>query len=257
MLQRFRKAGLLGPLVMTMIGVAIMVGLGTWQLQRKAWKEDLIRTIEARIHEAPRLIEGTRAALDKVAADEYLPVAIRGRFLHDKERHVFGVEDAKAGGEAGAAQEGGLGWYVFTPFETPQGVVLFVNRGFVPERLKDPALRSEGLLQGEVTVEGLVRHRPQKGTFEQEGDASRNTYFWRDIEGMARDLGVPAERAELGFYVDARAQPPNPGGWPRGGTTRLDIPNRHLEYVLTWFGLALTLVVVFWAFALSRLRAAR
>ncbi len=83
----------------------------------------------------PRPVDGTRAALDAIASDEYLPVAIKGRFLNDKERHVFGVEEAKAAGSA-PAREGGPGWYVFTPFETAEGVVLFVNRGFVPNAQK-------------------------------------------------------------------------------------------------------------------------
>lgn len=255
MLERLKSARLLWPLIMTVIGASIMVGLGTWQLQRKAWKEELIRLIEARIHAAPRAVEGTRAGLEAVAADEYLPATLKGRFLHDKERHVFAVEDSKAAAGTAPAQDGGLGWYVFTPFETTEGTVLFVNRGFVPDARKDAAARAEGQLQGTVTVTGLVRHRPEKGTFEQAGDGARNTYYWRDLQSMARDVGLPAEKAELGFYVDALREPQNPGGWPRGGTTRLDIPNRHLEYVLTWYGLALTLIAVFAAFAWPRLRA--
>ena len=229
-------------------------GSGREQWSRKTWKEDLIRTIEARIHAAPLDVAGSREALDAIASDEYLPVRLKGRFLHDKERHVFAVEEAKGGRDP--KDQGGLGWYVFTPLETAEGVSVLVNRGFVPDALKQPATRAEGQLSGEVEVVGLVRHAPEKGTFEQPGDAARNTYFWRDLKGMAQDAGLEPKAVEINLYVDALAEPKPPGGWPRGGTTRLDIPNRHLEYVLTWYGLAFALLAVFAVFAKARLNAA-
>jgi surfeit locus 1 family protein len=56
------------------------------------------------------------------------------------------------------------------------------------------------------------------------------------------------------FIVDAELDPGLPGGFPKGGVTRLELPNRHLEYALTWYGLAAALVAVFAAFAVTRWR---
>jgi surfeit locus 1 family protein len=102
-----------------------------------------------------------------------------------------------------------------------------------------------------------VRKPGVRGWFEPDADQARNVWYWRDLQGMTALLGSAEDRARvLPFFVDATAEPANPGGWPKGGVTRLDIPNRHLEYALTWFGLAATLLAVFAAFAWTRLHAA-
>jgi surfeit locus 1 family protein len=100
--------------------------------------------------------------------------------------------------------------------------------------------------------------------FVAENDPARNVWFWPDLAAMTASAfpGGPQKAAEgpqkpvsLAFAIDADAKPEPPGGLPRGGVTRLDLPNRHLEYALTWYGLAATLVGVYLAFAVSRLRA--
>ena len=83
----------------------------------------------------------------------------------------------------------------------------------------------------------------------------------RELNKTHAMAGMRARLARAGLpeavpvFVDAEARPANPGGWPRGGTTVLKLPNRHLEYAVTWFGLAATLIGVFGAFAVARLRA--
>ncbi|MCK9910167.1 hypothetical protein MXD81_13565, partial [Microbacteriaceae bacterium K1510] len=85
-------------------------------------------------------------------------------------------------------------------------------------------------------------------------DAGRNIWYWRDIDAMASVAAGPDAARVRRFIVDAEAEPAPPGGWPRGGVTRLTLPNRHLEYALTWYGLAAALVAVFIAFAVTRWR---
>lgn len=235
--------GLIGPAVFMLVVLPILVGLGIWQLQRLAWKESLIASINEGLHQAAAPLEEPADAWKGLAGKEYWPVSVRGRFRHADERRMFASE----GGEAG--------WHIYTPLETDGGHILFVNRGFVPDQLKDPASRADGEIAGPVTVRGLVRKPGVRGWFEPDADQARNVWYWRDLAGMAASLGSEADRARvLPFFVDAAAEPANPAGWPRGGVTRLDIPNRHLEYALTWFGLAGTLVAVFAAFAWTRLR---
>jgi surfeit locus 1 family protein len=235
--------GLVGPAVATLLALAFLIGLGTWQLQRLAWKEDLIASIQKSLDAAPVPLETPVNAWKALGFTEYQPVTVAGRFRHGEERHVFAIADGEPG------------WYVVTPLETEGGHIVFVNRGFVPDALKDPKTRAQGQVEGVVTVTGLVRHAGTKGTFDQDPDLARNIWYWRDLGAMASSVGLAAEPDKIiPYFVEAKAEPANPGGWPKGGVTRVDLPNRHLEYALTWFGLAATLAAVFAAFAWSRLR---
>ena len=240
-----RLRGLLWPTALTLAMLPILVGLGVWQLQRLAWKESLIASIAEGLARAPAPLEQPPEAWKELGGKEYWPVSVVGRFRHADERRLFATQGSE------------MGWHIYTPLETQGGKILFVNRGFVPDALKDPESRKAGEIEGEVTVRGLVRKPGVRGWFEPDADPVRNVWFWRDLAGMSAALGSEQDRSRvLPFFVDASAEPANPGGWPKGGVTRLDIPNRHLEYALTWFGLAGTLLAVFAAFAWTRLRAA-
>lgn len=214
-------------------GFAMLAALGTWQLQRLAWKEGLIARVEARAHADPvRLEEALRRAED-TGDIEYLRVRATGRFLNGKERHLYTVV------------EGRPGWRIVTPLTTAKGVIVMVDRGFVPDGLKEPSKRSEGLIEGETTVTGLARASGKANAFTPESDLTRNRWFWRDLDGMAASVLNSDQRARLApFFIEAEASDVA-GGWPRGGVTRVSFPNRHLEYAVTWFGLALALVVVY------------
>lgn len=234
---------LVWPGVATLAALPLLLWLGFWQLERLAWKEGLIAAIAEGVGREPVPLEQPADAWAALQGKDYWTVSVTGRFRHGEERRLFATD--------GPA----MGWHIYTPLETEGGRILFVNRGFVPEALKDPASRAAGQVEGPVTVRGLVRKPGVKGWFEPDADRVRNVWYWRDLTGMAASLGGEGDAARvLPFFVDATAEPANPGGWPKGGVTRLEIPNRHLEYALTWFGLAGTLVAVFAAFAWSRLR---
>jgi len=229
--------------LMVLPALALLIGLGVWQLHRLAWKEALLASIAAEIHRPPAPLETPPEAWRTLGTEEYRPVSVSGRFHNRDERYLLAVEDGEAG------------WHVYTPLETEGGRLVFVNRGFVPDALKDPATRTAGELEGPVTVTGLVRAPGVQGTFEPDADPVRNIWYWRDLKGMTASLPSEADRSRvLAFFIDAAAEPANPGGWPKGGVTRIDIPNRHLEYALTWFGLAAALALVFALFAWGRLR---
>lgn len=247
-----RWRDLVVPAVATLIAFAVLVSLGTWQLQRKAWKDGIIARIEARAHGEPGAL-APEASWPQWRAedDEFRRVAMTGRFLADKEAPVHGLMS----GQRGAPLQG---YYLFTPLERPDGSIVIVNRGFVPTELRDPARRPDGPASGgpapgEVTVTGLVRAPERRTWFVPENDPSRNEWFVRDVAEIARARGL--ERVAP-FIVDADAAP-NPGGWPKGGQTLLALPNAHLQYALTWFGLALTLVGVAGAWAWGRIKGRR
>lgn len=236
--------GLLAPGLAFLVALALLVALGTWQLQRRTWKADLIQRIEAGLRAEPgEVMPEARWPDWRGAEDEFRRVRLSGRFLHDREALVHGLRSE-------GPRATSLGYYVFTPLERQDGSVVFVNRGFVPAGLKDPARRLEGQVPGRATVTGLVRAPEAESLFVPANEPAKDEWFTRDAAAMARARGL--SRAAP-FYVEADTTP-NPGGWPKGGGVRVDLPNNHLQYALTWFGLALTLVGVFAGFAWQRAR---
>ncbi len=242
MLSRLREAGLLWPAVMSLAALPLLIGLGVWQLDRLAWKEALIARIAERTSAVPVQLAAFEAADRDAGGAEYLHVRARGRFLHDKALYMYAPDP-----------DLGPGFHVYVPLQLQGGKVLLVNRGFVPETLRDPKSRSPGLVEGDVEVTGLLRAAGKKGSFTPDNDVARNQWYWRDIEGMLRAAFWGSVPEHVSYVLDADEAPTNPGGWPKGGTTLVKLPNRHLEYALTWFGLAATLVVVFLAYAWGRL----
>ena len=212
---------------------AILVMLGTWQVQRMHWKEGLLATIEARVHAEPRALDTVLASGSAVADLEYTPVVLRGEFLHSAERHFF------------ATWNGASGFFVYTPLARPQGDYVFVNRGFVPYDLKDPARRPRSLVEGPVELTGLLRAPlvEKPSSILPDNDPAKNLFYWKDIRDMTASAGLPVDASVVGVFVDAD-DAPNEGGLPIGGVTIIDLPNNHFQYVVTWYGLAAALVAV-------------
>ncbi len=242
-LQRGRS--LILPGLVTLIALAILIGLGTWQLQRKAWKEDLVSQIETRAFGEPgAIVPETEWPHWRADQDEFRKVRVTGTFLHEFEVPVYGLA---RGERQGAPIQG---YYLITPLKLASGAIVMVNRGFVPTDLRDPARRPESQPAGEVTVTGLVRAPEVRNPFTPNDDPARNQWFSRDPQAIAAAHNL---QQVAPFLIDADASP-NPGGWPRGGQTPLTLPNNHLQYAITWYGIALTLIGVFAAFAWRRLR---
>jgi len=239
MLVRLNRTFLLWPTVLTLAGVALLAGLGTWQLQRRQWKEALIVKIAERIGAPPLPLAEAEARWGKGEDIEYLHVVALGRFRHDSERYLY-----SPGAE-------GLGWQVYTPLDLGAGRLLWVNRGVVPDARKAPATRAEGLQTGEVVVVGLLRPPARPHAFAPRNDVAHNLWYWPDVEALGASLGPDARTLPFTLEIDRRPEPP--GGLPRGGVTRVELPNHHLQYALTWYGLALVLISVYFAFAITRL----
>ena len=229
-----------------LVGIVILLGLGSWQVERMQWKQAMLERIDARIHAEPIDLEALRARFADTGDVDYTPVTVTGRFLHEGERFML------------TTFEGKPGWNVFTPLLTDADAVVFVNRGYVPYERRDPASRAEGQSEGVVSVTGLARDAPREtpGYFVPDNEPGNDTFFWRDIDAMAEGLTLDAGVAVLPFFVDAgRAETPD--GGPIGGTTVIDIPNNHLQYAITWYGLALVLIVMTGMLIVGDRRAAR
>ena len=243
MLGKLRDAKLVWPTLATLIALAVLLQLGTWQLERKRWKEDLQAKIAARVAAEPVSISAITLTVRDQTDFEYLHVFATGRFHHDKERHLY------------APAPSGLAWHIYTPLETHPGLIVWVNRGMVPDANKSPETRSAGQVTGTVKVRGIARFARSKALFAAENNPGRNLWYWPDQAAMTASAFPSGTVKAMGVFVEADAQPLPPGGLPKGGVTRLTLSNRHLEYAVTWYGLALTLVGVYLAFAITRLRA--
>ena len=125
-----------------------------------------------------------------------------------------------------------------------------VNRGFVPEDRKDAASRAAGQITGPVEIVGVLRWPEARTWFSAADDPVHNLWFVRDPHAMAAAKGIGAVAP---FYVEQESPVP-PGGWPQPGKLVVNLPNNHLQYVVTWYGLALVLVVVFVVWARSSFR---
>lgn len=224
------------------LGVAVLGGLGTWQVKRMIWKESLIESVEDRIKLLPvNLLELLDSGTAK-SEMEYTPVTITGNFDHSKEVYFYSTN-----------KKGAVGWNVHTPMILDNGKVLVVNRGFVPYDLKNPAQREEGQVTSNQLVTGLVRIplKEKPNSFVPDNALEKREFYWRDLEEMANLMRNEENQEFLGVIVDTDATG-NPGGWPHGGTTIVSFPNNHLQYAITWYGLALALLGVGGFFLYSR-----
>jgi surfeit locus 1 family protein len=230
--------------VASLAGIAVLCTLGAWQLERLAWKEGLIASIEARRHAEPLPLAAIEQRFAETADIEYVPVRAEGRFLHEGARYFLTTFDGNAG------------WNLYEPLQLADGRLLYVNRGFVPYALKDPATREEKA-NGAVVVTGLARNpvseRPPSAP---DNDPVQNVFFWRNLPDMTAGLALPEGARFLPFFLDAGPSP-RADGYPMGGTTIVDLPNSHLSYAITWFGLALALAVMLGSFLVRSWRGPR
>ena len=223
------------PTVFTIPVILLMLWLGTWQVQRLAWKTALIADREAALSAPPGPVPAT---LDAAQALDFHRVAGKGEFLNDKELYIgaFSTRDVE-------------GYQVVTPFRLTDGQILLVNRGWVPEARKAPTARADGQIQGQTEVDGILRIPVvPKSMFSSlvptpVNRPNENFWFYVDVPGMVAKDGLdPA--SVLPFYVEA-GPAKNPGGFPVGGQTRISLPNDHLQYAITWYSFAVILAAIY------------
>nr|WP_284701671.1 SURF1 family protein [Rhodoplanes tepidamans] len=228
------------PALVSLVGVAILIGLGVWQLERMAWKRALIATLTERLAAEPVALPPAAAwpGLSR-EANEFRRIRVSGDFLHDKEALVYAI------GSGSRTAPSGLGYRVFTPLRLAGGATVLVDRGFVPDADKAPEARAAGQVSGPVEIVALMRWPESRPMFAPADDPDRNVWFARDPAAIAvtKGLTIPA------FYLDLE-QPAPPGGLPRPVLLRPNLPDNHLQYAITWFSLALALAAIFvvWAF---------
>ncbi|WP_037478759.1 SURF1 family protein [Sphingomonas sp. PAMC 26617] len=192
--------------------IAALIGLGTWQVQRRAWKLDLIARVDARVHAAPVAAPAT-AGKD----DAYRRVRVTGDYLSGRDTFVQ------------ASTVRGPGFWAITPLRRGDGSIVLINRGYVPARAALPPVA------GTTTITGLLRLTEPGGGFLRSNVPATDRWYSRDVAAIATRRAVsPA----LPYFIDADASDPRPGA-PVGGLTVIHFPNSHLAYAVTWYILAL------------------
>ncbi len=231
-----RRSGVFEATVFMVAGVAILIGLGVWQLDRKTWKENLIATINARVTQAPENLPPRESwSWVTAAADEYRRVTFPAEFLKDQEALVY------TAGSALRPDVTGAGYWVFAPARLTGGSIVVVNRGFVPFDRKDAASHAQGLPQGSIDIVGVLRWPEKPGLFTPANEPKDNVWYLRDPQSMAQaqKWGTVAP-----FYIDQESPVPA-GGLPLPGKVVVNLPDDHLQYAITWFALALGLAGVY------------
>jgi surfeit locus 1 family protein len=227
--ERFRFT--LWPTLFTIPALVVLLGLGTWQVERLAWKTALIDARTAALAAPAVPVPEALAAAEPL---DFHHVIAHGRFDHAKELYI------------GAFDTRGIeGFQIVTPMTLEDGNVLLVNRGFVPANHKAPATREGGQIEGATEVQGILRlANPPRGWLVPENRPGDNFWFYVDVPAMAETAKLDHV---LPFYIEA-GPAPNPGGFPIGGQTRIALPNDHLQYAITWYLFALTLVVIYFVY---------
>jgi surfeit locus 1 family protein len=249
-----------GFTLFTAISIALLCGLGVWQgMIRLPWKLELIASIHRGLAAPAMPIETAwlvganhASASNAMTKMDYGKVSLQGHFLNHKEVYFF------ATGMGGAPN-----YHVLAPFVMktvlpsgdpahPSLATILVDRGYVPPELMDSQKRAAGQLEGERTIAGVLRKPDAPNFFTPPADRARRVTYTRDPKTVSATFGLAPL---LPMFLEADATP-NPGGWPKGGQTVVDLPNNHLSYAATWFGLAAGLLGVWLAYHVSKGRLA-
>ncbi len=202
-------------------GFAVLSGLCAWQVARALEREERIQLAAERLTRSPIPLPDHFTPSEQ----ELTPVLVRGRFDHLEERHVLT-----------SLPPLGPGVRVITPLDTAEGRRILVDRGFVPERLRDRLNRPESQVEGLVEVEGVLTWPRERGFFVPEPDPETGLWFARDVLALAN-----ASDSEQVLVV---ARQSASSGFPRADAPRPDRKNIHVEYAVTWAALAVAWAVI-------------
>lgn len=228
--------------MLALVAVALFVGfcaLGVWQVQRRAWKLDLMERVSQRLQAPVQALPPKESWPGLQPADyEYLHVQLQGQWLAGKTVLTQ------------ATTVLGQGFWVVTPLQQSDGSVVLVNRGFVPESQRAQWLQPPVRTAEPVTVQGLLRKTEPGGGYLRHNDPAAQKWYSRDVAAIAAaqqisgvapffvDAGLP----DANLSADAESAPAGNGPWPREGMTTVRFANNHLVYAITWFGLAIMVV---------------
>lgn len=221
--------------ISALVGIVILLGLGTWQLLRLQEKESLIAERQERLALAPleSLPDGPLAP--SAGSLDFQPVRLQGRYLPDQEFQL-----------GSQTYERAVGRHILTPLLLDDGRAILVNRGWVPEDKQDRTLRPESLAEGTATVSGVLRKSPTEkpSSFTPDNDVKENFWHWLDIAAMVHEAKLGRGITALYLQATPASGETDKTLLPRPLPAQVSLRSSHLEYALTWYALALVLAVI-------------
>ena len=222
-------------LLASAIGIAILLGLGVWQVQRLAWKEGLIAELDSRMKAEPISLQ---QALEKKAAGqeiEYVKVKLTGQLDGNSLRKVASIN-------------GEPGWEILSPFKTVDGQLVLVDLGSIAENQTFSANTAP------QNFEAVIRtHNKGAGFFDADNDPEKNIWYWWDLPEMMATAFAKSDGVPVPFILQILPSV-NDKNMPFSEAPKVELTNNHLGYAITWFGLAAALAGVagFYTFSLRR-----
>jgi surfeit locus 1 family protein len=239
-----RRHSIAGFGVFTLLMVALFTGLAMWQLQRRVEKHALIAALTERLAEAPGALPWPSqwSALTP-AQDEFRRVSFVATYQPRPDAMVY------SSGSAVRDDVTGPGTWAFMPAALPTGETVVINTGFVQNTMQDREQQDRivaRLITNErVMLTGYIRFPEAAGALTPPENLPKRLWFTRDQLAMARALGWgEGGRPVAPFYVDLE-QPVPASGIPKPGPLRVHLKDDHLQYAITWFGLAGAVVIAF------------
>ena len=227
---------MLWPSIFSIITFIILCGFGTWQIKRLYWKEALIQRYITESQSKPisNLSEVSNSELN-----EFKAVEISGKFLHNNEIYI-----------TGKTYEGNAGFHVVTPFKMENNKIVLINRGWVSEGYKNPNKRKFSLTKGLVKLKGIIRYPQNKGYFVPENDGKNGFWFTIKPNQIFDFINITSNPIIDKYYIDA-LRIGEKLTLPIGVDGKPKFRNQHLSYAITWYGLALSLLFVYFSYHLS------
>lgn len=221
----------LGMTIAAIPALMMLIYLGTWQVVRMQWKDDLIAEFTSRATAQAVAPPAAAAAAD----NQYQRMTLNGVWMHHAETQLIG-----------RTFEGTAGYHVITPFRLDDGRVMLLNRGWVAQDYRLPESRPSTLTAGPAEVTAILRLPMRKGYFVPDNNPEQNDWFTLNIADIAahHELGDSL----ITTYTGDVLRDSGPYVLPIGADVTIDIPNDHWHYALTWYGLALGLIGVYLAF---------
>jgi cytochrome oxidase assembly protein ShyY1 len=234
------RRGVAGFAIFTLLMLALFVGLGVWQLQRRTEKHALIAALTERLAGAPAALPpASQWSALTPARDEFRRVSFAAAYEHAPDAMVY------SSGSAIRGDISGPGTWAFLPARLADGETVVIDAGFVPNTMQERGLQDRAvsrLVTGEpVTLTGYLRFPEKAGVLTPAENLTKRLWFTRDHLAMARLLGW-GEVAP--FYIDLEAPVPA-SGVPKPGPLEVHLKDDHMQYAITWFGLAGAVVVAF------------
>jgi cytochrome oxidase assembly protein ShyY1 len=232
--------GIAGLGIFTLLTLALLIGLGVWQLQRRVEKHALIAQLTERLAAAPEALplSAQWSALTP-ARDEFRRVRFSATYESRPDAMVY------SSGSAIRDDVSGPGTWAFLPVRLSTGETIVINAGFVQNTMQDRAQQDRAVVRlvtgAPVTLTGYIRFPESAGALTPRENIAKRLWFTRDHLPIARALGWGVVAP---FYIDLETPLPE-NGIPKPGPLEVHLKDDHLQYAITWFGLAGAVLIAF------------